>query len=32
MDWYRKQPQWFIAALSSFFNEQDEAANRKAKG
>jgi len=31
MDWYRRQPQWFIAALSLFFNEQDEAAKRASK-
>jgi hypothetical protein len=31
MNWYREQPQWFLNALSSFFNEQDEEAKRKAK-
>jgi hypothetical protein len=32
-DWqqYLSQPQWFINALSAFFNEQAEDAKRRAK-
>lgn len=31
MDWYRKQPQWFIVGLSAFFAEEAEEQKRKAK-
>ena len=31
MVWYRRQPQWFLTALSAMFNEEAEDAKRKAK-
>jgi len=31
MDWYRRQPQWFITALSALLNEEAEDAKRKSK-